>query len=146
MANARLADVMAAVEAWLVANWPDTSVEFIPSSSDGPRPSDDLGTAWAQPQWISYESQPRRPSEDWVVFDMRVVCQARTNDRLRVASVIDGVRDLMRSATIDIVDRSDESTARGWVRFVEVSATPPQRDARGVVVGVVDVVGWAHAI
>jgi hypothetical protein len=147
MANARISDVMASVEKWLIDNWPDDSVTFVPSSSDGPRPNsfNQLPDVWAQPQWISFEpEQPVRPGEDWVTFDLRLICQARVNDRLRVANVADGLRDLIRSAVVEVVDRADGSTSRGWVRFNEVGVTPPQKDQRDVVVAVVDVVGWAH--
>lgn len=148
MANVRISDLIASVEAWLVANWPDDSVTFVPSSSDGPRPDafNQLPDAWVQPQWIDMPpAQPMRPSEDWVTFDLRLICQARTNDRLRVALVADGLRDVLRSAVIELKDRADGTTGVGWVRMNEVGVTPPQKDQRDVVVAVVDVTGWATA-
>lgn len=150
MANVRLHDVIASVEKWLIDNWPDASVAFIPSAADGRRPNTGARpSTYVESQWISYEpAQPVRPSEDWTVFDLRLVCQASSNDRLKAAEIADGLRDILRddpSTVVEVVDRADGTTSRGWVRFNEVGITPPQKDQRGVVVAVVDVEGWAHS-
>lgn len=147
MATLRLDDVISSVEAWLIDNWPDSSVAFAGSAADVRRPyTGGVAKTHVQAQWISYEpAQPVRPTEDWNVFDLRLVINASDNDRLKAAEIADGLRDLMRSGTVEVVDRGDGSTARGWVRFNEVGITPPQKDARDVVVAVVDVEGWAHS-
>lgn len=147
MATLRIADVISSVEAWLIDNWPDDAVSFVPSGADTRAPFD--GTTQAlhvEAQWISFEpEQPVRPSEDWNGFDLRLICQAADNDRLKVAEIADGLRSLIRSSTVTVTDRTDGTTERGWVRFNEVGITPPQRDSRGVVVAVVDVAGWAQS-
>lgn len=147
MANIRLHDVIPSVEKWLIDNWPDAQVAFIPTAADTRRPNTGArADTHAALQWISYTpAQPMRPDEDWNAFDVRIVVQASENDRLRAEKIADDLRDLIRSTVIEVVDRADGTTLRGYVRFNEVGITGPEKDSRGVVVAVVDVQGWAHS-
>lgn len=146
MANIRLADVVASFESWLITNWPDPSVDFVPSNADTRRPNDAARQdTQVEAQWVSFEPIAERASQDRNAYDLRLIVQTASNDRLRCSQVADELRGLIRNAVVQVVDRGDSSTARGWIRVNEVGITPAQRDARGKVVAVVDVTGWAHS-
>lgn len=146
MANVRLTDVVASFEAWLITNWPDATVAFVPMAAEVRRPfTPNASGPQVTAQWISYEPRTRRAGEDWNVFDLRLIVDVASNDRLRSSDIADDLRDLVRNAVVEVVDRADGATLVGWVRVNEVGITPPQKDARGKVVSVVDVEGWAES-
>lgn len=140
------ADLIASVEDWLKDNLPDPNVSMVPSGAEVPRSfTGTLPDRWIAVQWISMqEFQPQRSNTDWQVVDLRIQCYARTNDRLEAAEMADEMKELLANTTVTVKSRSDGSTTVGHVRFNEVGIVPPQRDARDVLVSVVEVVAWVH--
>jgi len=146
MATARVADIKAAVESYLLDNWPLPSVAFIASGSDSVRPfSGSAANTSVYAQWGAFLPDDLRATEDIVRFDLRLIVEAANNDRMHADEIADELRGLTRNRVVEMLDRDDESTSVGWVRFVRVGVDDAGSDARGKGTRVVTIEGWAHA-
>ena len=138
--RARTTDIIASVEEYFANQWPDPSVQRVPTAHEAVSgESGTLGDAWVGVQWIGPEPNMTRPSYSWVNFDLRILCYSTRQDRLHASQLGDDFAELVHETVIPLLDRTDGTTELGSIQFYAAAVLPPQVDSRGVRASIVDV-------
>jgi hypothetical protein len=146
MARVNTTDLVASLEAYLIDNWPDASIRFVSThhAAEGGW-SGTEGDRWAAMQWVATGlHQPTRNSEDWLDWDLRILCRAKVADRLASVRDAEMLAEVLDDSVFDLIDRTDGSTVLGCVEVNATTVLPGERDTSGVALSIVEVTGWAR--
>ena len=149
MAIVRFEDVVATVEDYLASNWPDPDVALRLTAREAVASTATAGhdpDYTAELQWIGPTThQETRITEQWLDFDLRVLCRARDNDPLKALEMATLFSELLRGTVMNTTDRSDGTTETGgWIHFLEAVTLPPIREETGQTLAVCQAAAWAH--